>query len=128
MNSEPLVNIITDENALPESNSKEVYIKKNLKVRIDYRDTKISLTTKQIEVLGFIALGYSNIRIAKELLIKESTVKLLIYRLTKHLESLLRERIDRFYLIIIAQQILKKETISNQDLKEMSPHVKHFFP
>ncbi|MBI1858516.1 MAG: hypothetical protein HYR97_05320 [Candidatus Melainabacteria bacterium] len=87
----------------------ETYLRKrkintNKKLLVEYEGIKIALTQKQIEVLTYVAKGYSNIKIAKELTAKESTMKLLIYRLIKYLESVLYERIDRFYLIIIAQK------------------------
>ena len=87
----------------------ETYLRKrkintNKKLLVEYEGVKIALTQKQIEVLTYVAKGYSNIKIAKELTAKESTIKLLIYRLIKYLESVLYERIDRFYLIIIAQK------------------------
>ena len=44
------------------------------------------------------------LKISKELNMKEATTKLLVYRLMKYIETETKERIDRFYLIIIAQQ------------------------
>ena len=70
-----------------------------------FRDINIGLTKKQIEVLRFVGKGFSNAKIAQELSKKEATVKLLIYRLMKYLEKILYEPVDRFYLVIIAQEL-----------------------
>ena len=70
-----------------------------------YSGIKIGLTQKQINVLKLVAKGFSNIKIAHCLYVKESAVKLLIYRLMKSLEEDLNESIDRFYLVVIAQQL-----------------------
>lgn len=75
------------------------------KILFDYNGIKIGFTKKQINILSYVAKGYSNSRIAKELALKEAAVKLLIYRLMKYLENNLYEPIDRFYLIIIAQKL-----------------------
>lgn len=77
----------------------------NKKLVFEYNETKITLTKKQIKVLFYIAQGYSNQKIAKELGTRETAVKLLIYRLMKYLESTLYEQIDRYYLIIVAQKL-----------------------
>lgn len=55
--------------------------------------------------MEFVAKGYSNIKIAKELGVTESSIKLFIYRLMRKLEKRLSETIDRFYLVIIAQRL-----------------------
>ena len=70
-----------------------------------YKELKLAFTPKQIEVLRLIAEGFSNAKIAQKLGTKENTVKLLIYRLMKSMEGHLHESIDRFSLIIIAQQL-----------------------
>ena len=70
-----------------------------------YKGKKVALTEKQIKVLRLVSCGFSNSRIAKTLNIKEPTVKILIYRLIKYLEIALDENIDRFYVIIIAQEM-----------------------
>lgn len=78
----------------------------NQKFPISYSSYNFRFTPKQMKVLELIASGYSNGKIAKNLSMKESTLKLIIYRLMKYLESIRRESIDRFYLIIIAQEIV----------------------
>ena len=55
--------------------------------------------------MEFVARGYSNIKIAKELGVTESSIKLFVYRLMRKLEKRLSETVDRFYLIIIAQRV-----------------------
>lgn len=75
------------------------------KVVCNYKGISIGVTPKQVEVLKLVAQGFSNTKIAKKLGVKESTIKLLIYRLMKHLERRLYESVDRFYLVIIAQQL-----------------------
>ena len=70
-----------------------------------YDGIKIGLTQKQINVLKLVAKGFSNIKIAQCLSVKETAVKLLIYRLMKYLEEALDESVDRFYLVVIAQQL-----------------------
>ncbi len=75
------------------------------RILFDYNEHKIGLTRKQIEVLKFVAKGYSNIKIAQCLGARESAIKLLIYRLMKDLEEILEESIDRFYLVVIAQRL-----------------------
>ena len=70
-----------------------------------YDGVKIGLTQKQINVLKLVAKGFSNIKIAQCLSVKETAVKLLVYRLIKYLEEMLSESVDRFYLIVIAQQL-----------------------
>lgn len=77
----------------------------NQKTVVNHKGFKLSFTQKQIEVLSLVARGFSNSKIAKITFAKESTTKLLIYRLMCYLEDNLYENIDRFYLIIIAQQI-----------------------
>ncbi len=75
------------------------------RILFNYNEVKIGLTQKQINVLKLVAKGFSNIKIAHCLYVKESAVKLLIYRLMKSLEEDLNESIDRFYLVVIAQQL-----------------------
>lgn len=74
------------------------------KMVCNYNGIKVGFTPKQAEILKLVAQGFSNIKIAKKLEARESTIKLSIYRLMKYLEHRLYENIDRFYLIIIAQQ------------------------
>lgn len=81
----------------------------NQKSIVEYMNIGFSLTQKQIEVLKLVALGFSNVKIAQILDAKEATIKLLIYRLTKRLETILGEKVDRFYLVIIAQKLNFKE-------------------
>ena len=79
-----------------------------------YKGVKIALSQKQIRVLKLVAQGFSNIRVAHELSMKETTIKLLVYRLKKYLESVLYEDVDRFYLVIIAQELeSEKENVSS---------------
>lgn len=75
------------------------------RILFDYGENKIALTQKQINVLKLVAKGFSNTKIAQYLSVKEQAVKLLIYRLMKYLEEVLYEKVDRFYLIVIAQQL-----------------------
>ena len=75
------------------------------RILFDYSGVKIGLTRKQIEVLKLVAKGFSNIKIAQCLSVKEAAVKLLIYRLMKYMEETLEETVDRFYLVVIAQQL-----------------------
>ena len=77
----------------------------NQRILFSYNGCTIGLTQKHIEVLRFVAKGFSNVKIAKCLEMRESSVKLLIYRLMRSLEKELNESVDRFYLIIIAQQL-----------------------
>lgn len=98
----------------------ETYIKTrasiiNQKFPINYSNYNLRFTPKQMRVLELIAKGYSNRKIAKTLLIKESTLKLITYRLMKYLESIRRENIDRFYLIIIAQEIVVEYEKTNSN-------------
>lgn len=90
----------------------------NQKAIFNYNGITVGLTPKQIEVLKLIAKGFSNGKIAKKLLTKEATVKLLIYRLMKYLERMLyEENIDRFNLVIIAQKL---DLDSSLDLVSMN--------
>ena len=79
------------------------------RILFDYSGVKIGLTRKQIEVLKLVAKGFSNIKIAQCLSVKEASVKLLIYSLMKNLEEVLEENVDRFYLVVIAQQLCLDE-------------------
>lgn len=81
----------------------------NQKTLFVLNDTKLAFTPKQLEVLKLVAKGFSNLKIAKMLVLKESTVKIIIYRIMKYLEEVLYEKIDRFYLIIVAQQLRIEE-------------------
>lgn len=74
------------------------------KILVKYRDKNLAFTKRQLEMLKLIAMGFSNLRIAKILNAKETTIKLLIYRLMKYIEGILNEKLDRFYLIVIAQE------------------------
>lgn len=84
---------------------KQKKININHRTILSYKSTKLALTLKQIQVLRLIAKGFSNTKIAYKLGIKEATIKLLVYRLMKYLENILNEKIDRFYLVIIAQEL-----------------------
>ncbi|OGI06431.1 MAG: hypothetical protein A3I68_01380 [Candidatus Melainabacteria bacterium RIFCSPLOWO2_02_FULL_35_15] len=75
------------------------------KILFYYGGIKIGLTQKQINVLKLVAKGYSNMKIARCMAVREDSVKLLIYRLMKYLEEVLEENVDRFYLVVIAQQL-----------------------
>ena len=77
----------------------------NHRIICTHGDLKLAFTQKQFTVLKLVALGFSNVKIAKRLGIKESTTKLLIYRIMKYLESVLYKRIDRFSLVIVAQEL-----------------------
>lgn len=65
----------------------------------------MAFTERQFYILNLVARGYSNSRVAKEISIKESAVKINVYRLMKKLEAILNENIDRFYLVILAQRL-----------------------
>ena len=84
----------------------------NQKRVLSYRNEKLSFTTKQIEVLSLVAKGFSNSKIAQKLSLKETTAKLLIYRLMKYIEACLCENVDRFSLIIFAQELNLDEKLS----------------
>ena len=75
------------------------------KILFYYSGIKIGLTQKQINVLKLVAKGYSNMKIAQCMIVREDSIKLLIYRLMKYLEEILEESVDRFYLVVIAQQL-----------------------
>ncbi len=75
------------------------------RISFNYNGNKIALTQKQINVLKLVAKGFSNAKIAQCLSVREQAIKLLIYRLIKYMEKVLYESVDRFYLIIIAQQL-----------------------
>ena len=78
---------------------------KNKKTVFLYKETQLAFTPKQIKILKFIAKGFSNIKIAQSLMMKEPTIKILVYRLMKYLEGVLCEHVDRYHLIIIAQEM-----------------------
>lgn len=88
-----------------ENYSQQRKLKLNKKILFDYRDKKLAFTSKQINVLKLVAKGYSNAKIAETLSAREAAVKLLIYRLIKYMEGILKEGVDRFSLVIIAQQL-----------------------
>lgn len=71
-----------------------------------FREMELSLTQKQLEVLKLIAQGHSNAKVAKIMQSKESAIKISIYRIMKYLEHKLNSKIDRFYLVVLAQKIL----------------------
>jgi DNA-binding CsgD family transcriptional regulator len=75
------------------------------RILFNYNGSKIGLTQKQINVLKLVAKGFSNAKIAQCLSVREQAIKLLIYRLMKYIEKVLHESVDRFYLIVIAQQL-----------------------
>ena len=77
---------------------------KHSKVPVNYNSVQVRFTSRQIEILKLVAQGLSNTRIAKKLECKETAVKLIVYRIMKNLEDILYEDIDRYYLVIIAQQ------------------------
>lgn len=77
---------------------------KHHKIPVDYNNVQVRFTSRQIEILKLVAQGLSNTRIAKKLNCRETAVKLVIYRITKNLEEILYEDIDRYYLVIIAQK------------------------
>lgn len=77
----------------------------NQKFIFNYKGIKLAFTQKQVSVLKLVTKGYSNIKIAQILNAKEATIKLLTYRLMKYLEAILYEKIDRYYLVVIAQGI-----------------------
>ncbi len=79
------------------------------KILFYYSGIKLGLTQKQINVLKLVAKGYSNMKIAQCMTVREDSIKLLIYRLMKYLEAVLEESVDRFYLVIIAQQLALDE-------------------
>lgn len=71
----------------------------------EYKGIKLALTDKQANILKLVAKGFSNIKIAEVLDKKESTIKLSVYRIMKYLEVMLDENVDRFRLVIIAQEL-----------------------
>ena len=75
------------------------------KILFYYSGIKIGLTQKQINVLKLVSKGYSNMKIAQCMAVREDSIKLLIYRLMKYMEEVLEESVDRFYLVVIAQQL-----------------------
>ena len=90
-------------------NYRNYFNRKNIngcqRIILGYRDVQLELTQNQINVLRLIARGFSNAKIARKLSKKESAIKLLIYRLMRYMETVLYETIDRFHLIIIAQEL-----------------------
>ncbi len=99
----------------------------NLKSTFEYKESKLSFTYKQIEILKLVAKGFSNLKITKKLLLKESTVKLNIYRVMRYIERVLLEKVDRFYLIIIAQNLdlESNNDVTKVNLEDLSSIVNH---
>ncbi len=87
--------------------SKEVKPGINKRFLVKYKDLDLLLTFRQMEIISLISMGYSNLKIAKKTKVRESAVKLMIYRLVKYLDRILEEKIDRFYLIVLSQEIVK---------------------
>ncbi len=77
----------------------------NRKILYIYKGKYLAFTAKQIDVLHLVSLGYSNAKIAKRLFMKESTVKLITYRIMRYIERSFKEKVDRFSLIVIAQKL-----------------------
>ena len=90
---------------------------KSEKIILNYKETKMEFTKRQLEVMELVAKGFSNTKISHILKTNESTIKLLIYRIKKYIECITLERIDRFYLVIIAQELSLDSSlkISNLD-------------
>ena len=86
------------------------------KIPLDYNNIQIWFTTRQIEILKLVAQGLSNTKIARKLDCKEVAVKLIVYRIIKQLEAILYEDIDRYYLVIIAQQLKFDTEFSSNEL------------
>lgn len=80
-------------------------LKTHEKVMFYYRGVELGFTQKQLEVLKLISRGFSNVKIAQKFKVKVATVKLLVYRLMRYLERILGGNIDRFYLVILAQEL-----------------------
>ena len=76
------------------------------KTIFNYKGITIAFTPKQIKLLKLVSQGFSNTKVAQELQCSESSVRLTIYRLIKYLEVLLLKNIDRYSLIIFAQELL----------------------
>ena len=77
----------------------------NRKILYIYKGKYLAFTAKQIDILHLVSLGYSNAKIAKRLFMKESTVKLITYRIMRYIERSFKEKVDRFSLIVIAQKL-----------------------
>jgi len=90
-----------------EEDSVVVKLSINKRYLIKYRQVDLLFTLKQMEVISLISKGFSNSKIAKQIETRESTIKLMIYRLMRYLEDALGENVDRFYLIILSQEIVK---------------------
>ena len=90
-----------------ESSGKVIKLSINKRYLIEYRKVDLLFTLKQMEVISLISKGFSNSKIAKQIETRESTIKLMVYRLMKYLEDALGENVDRFYLIILSQEIVK---------------------
>lgn len=89
------------------------------KILVKYRDKNLAFTKRQLEMLKLIAMGFSNLKIAKILNAKETTIKLLIYRLMKYIENVLDEKLDRFYLIVIAQELFNNNIPNTSNSKSL---------
>ena len=75
------------------------------KTVVFYNGIKLAFTARQFEILKFISMGYSNNKIAKRLNMKSAAMRLSVYRLMKYFEHKLCGNVDRFYLVIIAQEL-----------------------
>jgi DNA-binding CsgD family transcriptional regulator len=90
-----------------EDSEKVIKLSINKRYLIKYRKADLLFTLKQMEVISLISKGFSNLKIAKQIGIRESTIKLMVYRLMRYLEDALGEKVDRFYLIILSQEVVK---------------------
>ena len=77
----------------------------NRKILYIYKGKYLAFTAKQIDILHLVSLGYSNMKIARKLSMKEPTVKLITYRIMRYVERTFKEKVDRFSLIVIAQRL-----------------------
>lgn len=89
------------------------------KVIFNYKGINLGFSEKQALVLRLIANGFSNSKIACELNIKESTVKILVYRVMRYMEAILLEDIDRFSLVIIAQGLQELSIEEVEEIKSL---------
>ena len=71
----------------------------------------IPLTSRQIILLSLISKGFSNIKIARILLKKETSIKLSIHRIIKYIEFFTCEKLDRYSIIIFAQELVKQNKL-----------------
>lgn len=96
------------------------YIKKkrfatNKKSLFKFKDEYVAVTRKQIEILNLIAKGFSNSKIAKELNKSDNSVKLSVYRLIEYFERTLNIKLDRYLIIIVAQNLVPHERQKTND-------------